>query len=279
MMLSYSEKCSLLRENLLRLGKDGVLLAFSGGVDSSLLLAQLSLARRASGADAIRFECALFCGVMFPHGDLDSAKRLASKFDSVLNVFEVNDIPPALKFNPRDRCYLCKRGLFERLKVLSSERSLGSVVDGTNADDLHVYRPGLRALSELGVSSPLAEAGFTKAEVRRLASETGLDVAERPSSPCLATRFEYGAELTLEKLSLADEAEKFIRPLIGAGGDIRVRFSGLSARIEVSETAFDKVISNRGAIIEYFESRGILHISLDLSGFRSGSMDIDNKQN
>lgn len=145
------------------------------------------------------------------------------------------------------------------------------IMDGTNEDDLHVYRPGLRALKELGIISPLAEEKVTKAEVRELAEEYGLSVASKPAMPCLATRFPYGTDLTYEKLEKVEKGEAFIRKL--GLYNLRLRVHGGIARVEVDEQEIAKILQHREEIVRYLRQLGYSYITLDLEGFRSGSMD------
>ncbi len=130
---------------------------------------------------------------------MEIASRVAKEADAVHKVVFVNELEQEeIRFNPENRCYLCKKTLFQKLMEYAKEQGISIIMEGTNEDDLHVYRPGLRAIKELGVFSPLAEVGFTKAEVRKLAKELGISVASRPSTPCLATRLPYGTEIKTE---------------------------------------------------------------------------------
>ena len=151
-------------------------------------------------------------------------------------------------------------------------------MDGTNGDDLHVYRPGRRALRELGVVSPLAELGFTKAEIRQLAAERGLKCAKKPAMPCLATRFAYGTELTPERIRQVAQGEELLRKLLPADTDLRLRVQDRIARIEVSPDELETVLRNRTGISAGLKKLGFEFITLDLEGFRSGCYDQQKEQ-
>ncbi len=248
--------------------RGGVALAYSGGVDSALLLhALLRLQERE------HFPLAAF----FFRTPLQSAQeaREASAYAESLGVQLQpisSQLPPEVEMNPPERCYLCKRSLFTSLVAAAKERGLGTVMDGTNADDLQQYRPGLRALRELGVFSPLAAAGMGKAEIRQLAREWGLPFAEKPSSPCLATRFEYGARLTPEKLDRVARGEEALHRLFPGVG-LRLRVRGEFACIELPRESFPAAVQLAGDISVMLRSLGFSAIFLDLQGLRSGSMD------
>ena len=151
------------------------------------------------------------------------------------------------------------------------ERNVSLLMEGSNLDDTKVYRPGLKAIAELGVKSPLMEAGFTKAEVRRLAAELQISTADRPSTPCMATRFTYGTKLTMENLKKVEQAETFLGTF--GFGNIRLRVHDNVARVEIDENCFEKLLTHREEIIRYLKELGFDYITLDLEGFRSGSMD------
>ena len=174
--------------------------------------------------------------------------------------------------NPPDRCYRCKRYLYGRLVELAAERGIKRIIEGTNADDLKMYRPGIHAVRELGIISPLAGADMRKEEVRRLAAEYGILSAEKPAAPCLATRFPYGTRLRHEDMRRVELAEEYLRGL--GWYNVRVRVHGETARIEVDESDIEKALSCRKEIVKYLKELGYGYIALDLEGFRSGSMDI-----
>ena len=269
-MRSYEEKKELLSRILKEALSRGACLAFSGGADSSALLAALSGERERSGGilRAVRFDTFLHGA-----GDGEAAARTAKECKAELFVIPVNELDnPAILNNPKDRCYLCKKYLFEKLLDFAKAHGCRAVLDGTNADDGKAYRPGLRALSELGVISPLREAGFTKEEVRRLAAEYGLSAAKRPSDSCLATRLPYGSRLERETLERIRSGEEYLKSL--GLRSVRLRLHGRVARIEVEEGQLSFLAENRYGIVKRLKELGFSYITLDLEGFRSGSMDI-----
>lgn len=247
-----------------------VCVAFSGGVDSSLLLVLACEAARKSGAAvyAVTMDT-----VLHPGGDLDIAREVLSKTEAVHEVIYLDELSiPEIRKNPVDRCYLCKKALFGRILDFAREKNAAVVLEGSNEDDLHVYRPGLRAVRELGVKSPLAECGMTKAEVRQMAARYGISVAERPSTPCLATRLPYGAEISPELLRRIDQGESSLRSL--GFGNVRVRVHGDTLRLEVDAADMPLVLAHREEILLELKKVGCAYITLDLEGFRSGSMDV-----
>ena len=164
-----------------------------------------------------------------------------------------------------------QKGSFPEIERLCSSKRVSLILEGTNEDDLHVYRPGLQAIRELGILSPLADTGFTKEEVRRLAGELGVSVASRPSTPCLATRLPYGAEIKPEILEQIARGEEFLR---NAGfAVVRLRLHGDIARIEIPCEKFPEFLEKREEIVKNLKNMGFSYITLDIQGFRSGSMD------
>lgn len=247
-----------------------MVVAFSGGADSSLLL---KLACEATEQCGSRVYAITMQTELHTLEDLQVAKKVAKETGAFHIVLHVDELKEAgIEDNPVDRCYRCKKLLFTRMREEAERIGAGVLLEGTNADDLKVYRPGLKAIRELGIKSPLAEAGFTKAEVRALAGEYGVSVAKRPSTPCMATRFPYGTRLTRENLKRAEDGESYIRSL--GFYNVRLRVCGETARIEVDETEFDFLIEHRKEIIKFLKSLGYVYVALDLEGFRSGSMDI-----
>ena len=253
-----------LEQRLTELANDGAALAFSGGVDSALLLALLS----GSG----RVVAVTFSTPWQPGQDTAEAARLAAQLGARHRVIEVDlGADPRLQYNPRNRCYLCKLALFSELRRFAESEHLPRLIDGTNADDLTEHRPGLVALRELGVISPLAEFGIGKEEVRRRARELGLAACDRPAAPCLATRFPYGTELTVELLRRAELGEAFLRELGFAA--LRLRLHGEVARIELASPDLAEAVRQREKITAGLKSLGCKYVTLDLEGLRSGSMD------
>lgn len=264
------DKQEKLAAHLRDIGRGGVLLALSGGVDSALLL---DMWAQAAEAEGFPLQAATFISPLQPEADASAARELAEKYGVPHRIVRVDLLAdPVLRKNPPDRCYRCKKTLFETLRLLADEANLGRIADGTNADDLGQYRPGLRALRELNIASPLAEMGITKAEVRALAESRGVPAARRPSSPCLATRLPYGDELTAGILRQIDAAERFLK---SAGFDVvRLRRHGNIARIEIPEKDFDRFLEQRARITAELKRQGFSYVTLDMEGFRSGSMDI-----
>ena len=255
-------------------GRQNVCLAFSGGVDSSLLL---KLAADSAAAHGTTVYAVTFDSRLHPACDLENAKKVAAELGGVHVVVTVDELEmEEIRSNPPDRCYLCKKQLFGKLLEFAAEKQISLTMEGTNEDDLHVYRPGIRAVRELGVKSPLAEAGLTKAEVKALAAEYGISAASRPSTPCMATRLPYGAELSYEVLKQIEEGEAVLRELIG--GNVRLRLHGDVARIETDGENLEKAVALRGQLISRLKALGFVYITLDLEGFRSGSMDVHIRQ-
>ena len=198
---------------------------------------------------------------------------MAGEIGAQHEILRVNELElDEIRNNPVNRCYLCKRHMFTVLKDWARARGITCVLDGTNEDDLHVYRPGIQALKELGIVSPLAENGITKEEARQMASTLGLSVSSRPSTPCMATRLPYNTPEDVETLKRIEDGEAFLRTVLS--GNIRLRLHGDVARLEVDEGAMDEVLKMRNRLVDGLKGLGFRYISLDLQGFRSGSMDV-----
>ena len=266
----YVEKRKhLIRKMAQYVGQD-VMVAFSGGVDSSLLLKLAHEAAQKTGKEvyAVTMQTRLH-----PVREIEEAKRVCEEIGAVHIVIAVDELEEAgIMNNPVERCYLCKKHLFLKMKERASDLGINVILEGTNEDDLHVYRPGIKALKELQIISPLAEAGLTKAEVRKMACEYGISVSSKPATPCLATRFPYGTELTYEKMARVEKGEVFIKE-IGLH-NVRVRVHDKLARIEIDESTFGEFLTHKKEITDYLKSLGFIYITLDLEGFRSGSMDV-----
>lgn len=269
-MKSRQEKLKYLQQQLKTYAQEDVMLAFSGGVDSSLLLWMACEQARQYGT---KVYAVTLCTKLHPVGEIQVAERVANEAGAQFKILKIDELEEAqIDKNPVDRCYRCKKHLFGRIKKLAQQLEISVIMEGTNEDDLHVWRPGIQAVKELGILSPLAEAGITKKEIRKLAQEYHISVANKPSMPCLATRFPYGTEISYEKLELVNQAENYLRDL--GLYNVRVRVHGDIARIEVDEDSLTCVIENRNSIISYLKQLGYSYITLDLEGFRSGSMDI-----
>ena len=243
------------------------LVAFSAGVDSTFLLkaAHLTLGDRVVALTA--------SSASVPPGELDEAKNFAARLGCrhiILDSHEIDN--PAYAQNPVNRCFFCKDELYRICREQADKLELATILDGTNLDDLKDHRPGLQAANQWRIRHPLVEAGMTKADVRRYSRELGLATWEKPSSPCLSSRFPYGTHIDLEKLKKVGACEMFLKGL--GFREFRVRYHGDLARIEVNqneiERLFDKAI--RDAVVERFKALGFTFVSLDLQGFRSGSL-------
>lgn len=260
-----------LKRNLRLLAPHGIALAFSGGVDSTFLLSVLKELHDETPFPLL----ALTMHTVFqPDDETEAAKRQTAEFGVEAEVFTCDPLAfPEVRSNPPDRCCWCKRKIFRTFLDVCRARRIAHLLDGTNADDGHAYRPGRRALKELGVLSPLGSLGFTKQEIRELSAERGLPTATKPSMPCLATRFEYGAELTPERIAQVGRGEAFLRTLLPETADLRLRVQGKNARIEVPAAAFELMLKNRAAIAETLHGLGFEFVTLDLEGYRSGCYD------
>jgi pyridinium-3,5-biscarboxylic acid mononucleotide sulfurtransferase len=247
---------------------DGALVALSGGVDSGLLVA---LAARALGPD--RLVAVTAVGPVECQEDMESAGSLAARLGVThrFTVLDSLDIPGFADNTPL-RCYLCRGQLFEALEHIRAELGFEAILDGAIADDGLDYRPGLLAAKEAGALHPLAEAGFSKEEVRAASRELGLPTAERPASPCLASRFPYGERITVEALETVARAES----LLHAWGFpiVRVRHHGRSARIEVPASEISRLCDEplRSQVTGALRELGYIYVCVDLMGFRSGSL-------
>lgn len=270
-MMDYEQKKERLLNRMEELSCQDLTVAFSGGVDSSLLL-RLACGYAAGGKRRIYAVTAQ--SELMPEQDLAVAEQVAGEAGAIHHILRLRELQEAgIRENSRDRCYLCKHYLFRRILEFSAEKGVKTVLEGTNEDDLHVYRPGIRAVRELGVLSPLAEAGLTKQEVRRMAAEYGISVAARPSAPCLATRFPYGTALSLRELKRVEKGEAYLRSL--GFRNIRLRVYGCLVRIEVDAEALEGLLDRRLEAAAFLKKLGYQYVTLDLEGFRSGSMDID----
>lgn len=249
----------------------GIALAFSGGVDSTFLLSVLKELHEESPFPLLAFTMhSIFQG----EAELEEVKTVAGEFGVELKIFTCDPLAiPEVKYNPPERCYWCKRYIFNEFQTFAKERNLATLLDGTNADDLFVYRPGRKALGELGVVSPLAELGFTKEEIRTLSKARNLRCSSKPSMPCLATRFEYGALLTPDRIEQVGKGEEMIRKYALSTSDVRLRVHANIARLEVSQEAIPSILEHRKEIAGGLRCLGFEFITLDLEGFRSGCFD------
>jgi pyridinium-3,5-biscarboxylic acid mononucleotide sulfurtransferase len=248
-----------------------VLVGFSGGVDSAYLACA---AVDVLGAD--RVLAVIGRSASYPSEQWERARSVAQRFG--VPVFEVSTdevSDPRYAANPSNRCYFCKTELWDTLGPIARERGFAVVIDGTNADDLSDHRPGARAAAEHGVRSPLAEVGFSKAAIRRLSRERGIPTWSQPASPCLSSRIPYGTAVTIDRLRQIERAERAVRAL-GVDGDLRVRYHGDLARVEIaSEMLADWLQpAPRSAMHAALRDAGFERVAVDARGFRSGSLNV-----
>jgi len=258
------------RDELLKLLKSygSCAVAFSGGLDSTVLAkaAQVALGEKAIAVTGVSASLAA--------GELDECRQLADQIGIRHEVLETDELSnPDYQKNDANRCYYCKTELFIQVEKLSQRLGVAAVCDGSNRDDRGEHRPGMRAASEQQVLSPLADCGFTKSEIRQLAAHWQIPIWDKPATPCLSSRIAYGEEVTGDRLAMIDKAERFLR----AKGfqPLRVRYhKGDLARIEVAADALEQFLDPvfRDQVVSALLEAGFKYISLDLIGFRSGSM-------
>lgn len=263
-----AEKMERLRSILRDFGSAAI--AFSAGVDSTFLL-RIAHEELGDGAVAVTFR-----SMTFPKSETEEAMSFCRREGVRHVVMDVDPLEiPGFAGNPVDRCYICKRALFERLVAFARNEGLAAVLEGSNGDDDGDYRPGRRAIAELGVRSPLHEAGLAKAEIRALSHSIGLQTASKPSYACLASRFPYGEPITAGGLERVGRAEEWLRGAFHGLRQVRVRsHHGNVARIEVEKCDIGRMAARADEIDAALRSFGFSHVSLDLRGYRTGSLNV-----
>lgn len=257
------EKYQKLKEILAQMGR--VVLAFSGGVDSTFLL---RVAQEVLGYQVLAVT--VFSEVISQE-EKEGVEEIALELEAKLVILETSLLgQEEFLHNPPDRCYHCKKRIFTLLQDFAQEEGITWIIDGSNADDLADYRPGQKALKEMGIRSPLLEVGLTKEEIRLLSKKLDLPTWNKPALACLASRIPYGSPITQEKLKEVEKGETFLH---GLGlGQLRVRHHGEMVRLEVLPEEIAMVLEKKEKIISFFKKLGFLYVTLDLVGYRTGSL-------
>ena len=259
------DKLDALKQDLSKMEK--VIIAFSGGVDSTFLL---RVASEILGDKAIPVT---IDSPTYPQREFVQTVEFCKELGLKQHVIKCSELDsPEFCENPPERCYICKKELFGRIRALAQELNVKHIVDGSNLDDTNDYRPGIKALNELGIKSPLMDAGLTKEDIRQLSKEYGLRTWDKPSFACLSSRIPYGQEITEEKLKMIDTAEQYLLDL--GFKQVRVRHHGEMARIEVSPDERSRFgdVGFMDEVADKLKGLGFTYVVLDLKGYRSGSM-------
>ncbi|MFC1556261.1 ATP-dependent sacrificial sulfur transferase LarE [candidate division KSB1 bacterium] len=263
--MSFEDKFETLKNILREMG--GVVIGYSGGVDSTFLL---KTAVEVINDNALGV---IARSATYPEHEYKEAVELAREMGARIRVIQTEeDKNPKFTENPVNRCYFCKSELFSKLKIIAQEEDIPFIADGSNIDDIGDFRPGLNAVNEFSVRSPLKEAGLNKNEIRELSKRLGLKTHDKPSFACLSSRFPYGMSITPDNLSKVDRAESYLREL--GFKAVRVRHYEHTARIEFGANELERVteLSFREKIVRKFKQIGYIYVTVDLEGFRSGSM-------
>ena len=262
--VTIAEKIDAISAYMKELGS--ILVSYSGGVDSAVLAA---IAHNALGENSMAVTAD---SETISRKELECAKQTAAEIGirfTTIRFSELDD--PNFVKNPKNRCYFCKKMRIQALRKVAQKYNIAHIADGTTASDLSQHRPGIKAVTEEGVLIPFVEFGITKPDIRAMARHLGLSVSEKPSQACLSSRFPYGESITREDLAMIERAEDYLANL--GCTQRRVRKHGNIARIEIRENQFSLVMKHKKGIIERFKSLGFSYITLDIEGFRSGSLD------
>ena len=257
-------KYSILTDTLRNYGR--LCIGYSGGADSAFLL---YAAKNVLGADNVL--AVLASGSFMMERELDAAVRNAADIGITPCIIQAGEYDIAeFVQNIPERCYYCKKHIFSAIAGIAKSHGFDIIADGSNTDDAADFRPGRRALAELGVVSPLAQAGFSKADIRAMSREFGLQTADLPARACLASRIPYGTEITPERLNAVSQAEEFLMDL--GFREVRARYHGTVCIIEVPPQDFERLILERERITAHIKALGFLYVTMDLIGIRTGSM-------
>lgn len=265
----FKLKCQKLTNLIDKYTKKDIVIAFSGGVDSSLLL---KIACDCAKINKTNVYAVTVQTMLNSVKEIDFTSKNAQEIGAIHKIIEIDELNEAgISENPKDRCYICKKYMFSKIKEYAKSVGADKIIDGTNSDDLGTYRPGIKALKELGIISPLAGVEMSKKDVRKLALEYGISASDKPSTPCLATRFEYGTKLDYDKIRKVEKAEEYLSSL--GFYNVRLRVHRDIARIEVDSENLVKIINKKDDVIEFIKALGFKYVTVDLEGFVSGSMD------
>lgn len=261
--MDWKDKLGKIRAKIAE--KDKILVAYSGGVDSSLLA---KISRDILRENAL---CIILDSETLPRSELKYAEEVGRSLGLKYEVVKCSSLADEefLK-NPPNRCYYCKKSSFKKLKSMAAERGIDCIADGMNLSDYDDYRPGIAACDEMGIWHPFVDAGISKEDIREIARNMGLSFWNKPSSACLSSRIPYEERITIENMKIVERAEDFLKCL--GFGQLRVRAHGNLARIELLDNDIEKALHFKGEISKELKSIGFSYVTLDLEGFRSGSM-------